>query len=98
MPDKYGFDFWSDRGNVRYQCIEPNCDAKGASWEWPENKRMEHHLAHNPTGANILPEDNPGIMVNGHLRRMICRSCEEPFFQERKRGRPRLTCDNCVKE
>lgn len=92
MPDKYGFNYLPSSEKVEVSCIE--CDIRGPYWDWNEEKREMHYLGHNNVVCST-GEETPGISFTGNLRHGLCRTCKEPFFQERKRGRPRLTCENC---
>jgi hypothetical protein len=94
MPDKYGFDHLPNWGVVTVACVEPDCTAKGPMYEWPLEKREQHHLIH-LNSVVVESEENPGIIFTGHLRRQKCRDCGDDFYQVRKRGRPALSCEKC---
>lgn len=89
MPNQYNFNIL---GTDRL-CIEENCKFGGPVWIWNEEKQREHFLEHNESA--VVDVNISTVMINRRVRQMNCRDCGESFQQERRRGRPNLTCEKC---
>lgn len=93
MPNQYNFNvLGTDR-----LCIEEGCRFGGPVWIWNEDKQKSHFLEHNES-AVVERKDTSTVMINRRVRQMICRDCGESFQQERRRGRPNLSCEDCRSE
>lgn len=88
LPNQYNFNILgSDR-----LCIEENCKFGGPIWIYNEEKQKNHYLEHN---ASVIVDCAKSVVINRRIRQMECRDCGELFQQERRRGRPNLSCKNC---
>lgn len=89
MPNQYNFNIL---GQDRL-CIEEGCKFGGPVWIWTEEKQKDHFLSHNDSA--IVEGTTATVLINRRVRQMNCRDCGESFQQERRRGRPNLSCDEC---
>lgn len=94
MPNKFNFD---ELGTTR-SCIEAHCDYRGEVWEIPVEAQEEHFLSHYREPLTVVNIKGMAYEVQGEIRVQACRSCGNEFSQPRRRGRPRLECDNCKGE
>lgn len=91
MPDIYGFNHLGDT----FSCIEEKCDFSGFRWQMPEETRHEHFLSHYREPQIVTNLDGFKYEVQGDIRIQPCRDCGKEFSQPRRRGRPKLTCEDC---
>lgn len=62
MPDEYGFDHLREER----RCIFPGCPAKGAVWEWPDEKRKQHfEQVHDGRAFSSAPTRRPANPEEG---------------------------------
>jgi len=85
VPNKFNFNLLGNE----VACID--CNIRGFVWEMPAEFQQEHFLTHNTT---IYVQSDTKI-IDHRLMQKVCRKCDTPFNQERRRGRPYLECENC---
>jgi hypothetical protein len=91
MPNALGF---NELGTNR-ACIELGCNFSGPVWEMGEDVQKEHFLSHYREPQEVVNVKGMAYILEGEIRVQACRACGNQFSQPRRRGRPRLECDNC---
>ena len=97
MPNKYNFNVLPGHHGSADDlvCIEKDCNFAGKPWNLDEDSQLEHFLTHSHEPQTVANEDGIVYEIRGDERVQACRDCGNEFVQPRRRGRPRLTCDEC---
>ncbi len=96
MPNVHGFDILPDYfGPTKHICIEKDCGYGGFKWEMTEEKMRDHFLTHFREPETVVNMQGMEYEIQGEIRIQPCRNCGKDFSQIRRRGRPKLECDEC---
>jgi hypothetical protein len=85
LPNKLNF---NELGN-QVACID--CDLRDFVWNLPTELQEKHYLEHN----SYIASNTTTVITDRGMMQRICRVCNTPFEQERRRGRPYLECLDC---
>lgn len=96
MPNIHNFDILPDFFSwTTHKCVEKDCGFGGPKWEMTDKVMSDHALTHFREPETVVNLDGLEYEVRGLERIQPCRVCGNDFSQPRRRGRPRLECDDC---